>query len=62
MALFAREGFKVSLAGGITLDSLHEFADIPISIVVVGKAIRGAPDPAAAAAEFRQLMARTWRA
>ena len=62
MELFVREGFKVSLAGGITLDSLRDFAHIPISIVVVGKAIRGAPDPAAAAAEFQQIMAQAWRA
>jgi len=53
-------GYKVTLAGGITTQSLALFRDLPLSVVVVGKAIHRAQDPPASASEIRSTMARLW--
>lgn len=55
-------GFRVTLAGGITLDSLGFFRTLPVSVVVVGKAIHQAEDPLASVSELRAEMARLWPA
>ena len=54
------KGFEVTLAGGITAESLPFFRDLPISVVVVGKAIHQAQNPAASAREIRSTIAHLW--
>jgi 3-hexulose-6-phosphate synthase len=53
-------GFKVTVTGGITNQSLPFFADLPVAVVISGRGIREAADPRAAAAEFRATMHRLW--
>ena len=54
------KGFEVTLAGGITAESLPFFRDLPISVVVVGKAIHQAQNPAASAIEIGSTIAHLW--
>ncbi len=49
-------GVKVSVAGGIKQATVDQVVKSGANIVVVGAAIYGAPDPAAAAAEIRKLV------
>jgi 3-dehydro-L-gulonate-6-phosphate decarboxylase len=53
-------GFKITVTGGITVDLVPFFQDLPISILIAGRAIHQAPDPAASANEFRSTIARLW--
>jgi 3-dehydro-L-gulonate-6-phosphate decarboxylase len=53
-------GFKVTVTGGITVDLLPFFQDLPVSIIIAGRAIHQAPDPAASAHEMRTAIARLW--
>jgi 3-dehydro-L-gulonate-6-phosphate decarboxylase len=53
-------GFKVTVTGGITNQSLPFFADLAVSVVISGRGIREAADPRAAATEFRATMHRLW--
>jgi 3-dehydro-L-gulonate-6-phosphate decarboxylase len=53
-------GFKVTITGGITVDLLPFFQDLPVSIIIAGRAIHQAPDPPAAALELRSTIARLW--
>jgi hypothetical protein len=53
-------GFKITVTGGITLDKLPFFQDLPVSILIAGRAIHQSPDPAASANEFRSTIARLW--
>jgi hypothetical protein len=53
-------GFKVTVTGGITTRLLPFFQDLAVSVVICGRGIREAPDPRAAAAEFRGMMQRLW--
>jgi 3-dehydro-L-gulonate-6-phosphate decarboxylase len=53
-------GFKVTVTGGITVDLLPFFQDLPVSIIIAGRAIHQAPDPAAAARELRTAIAHLW--
>ncbi len=53
-------GFKVTVTGGITVDLLPFFQDLPVSIIIAGRAIHQAPDPVASALEFRSTIARLW--
>ena len=53
-------GFKITVTGGITLDLLPFFQDLPVSIIIAGRAIHQAPDPAASANQFRSTIARLW--
>ncbi len=46
-------GFRVSVAGNLTLETLPRFAGVPISVFVVGRAIRETDDPQATARQFR---------
>ncbi len=61
MRRLADLGFKVTVAGGVELDDLPRFADVPIHVFTVGRAIRAAADPAAAAQAFQEAIARTYR-
>ena len=53
-------GFKITVTGGITLDLLPFFQDLPVSIIIVGRAIHQAPDPAASARQVRTEIHRLW--
>jgi 3-dehydro-L-gulonate-6-phosphate decarboxylase len=53
-------GFKVTVTGGITNQSLPFFADLAVAVVISGRGIREVADPRSAAAEFRGTMHRLW--
>jgi 3-dehydro-L-gulonate-6-phosphate decarboxylase len=53
-------GFKMTVTGGITPKLLPFFQDLPVSIIIAGRAIHRSPDPAAAALEMRSAIARLW--
>lgn len=53
-------GFKMSIAGGIDLESVPFFEGLDISVLIVGRAIRETPDPAATAAAFRTKIDEIW--
>lgn len=55
-----RMGFKVSVAGGLGLDMIPFFQGIDISVIVIGRAIRENPDPAATARKFREAINIYW--
>lgn len=55
-------GFKITVTGGITTELLPFFQDLPVSIIIAGRAIHQAADPAAAAGEFRAAIHRLWGA
>ena len=42
--------YKVTVTGGMTVDILPFFADLPVSVLICGRGIREAPDPRAYAA------------
>ena len=54
-------GFKVSIADGVTKDTLKLFKGIPIYAVVMGGAIRKADDPVAAAKDIQKELEEIWR-
>ncbi len=47
-------GFKMSVAGGIDLDTLSFFKGLDISVFIIGRAIYAAPEPEKAAMAFRE--------
>ena len=53
-------GFKVTVTGGLALEDLPLFAGIPIHVFIAGRSIRDAADPALAARQFKQSIARLW--
>lgn len=53
-------GFKVTVTGGITKDTLVFFQSLNVSVVICGRGIREAVDPRLAAHEFRAEIARLW--
>ncbi len=53
-------GFGVSVTGGITPTDLGLFRHIPVKVFIVGRALSEAPDPVAAAREFKQKIAELW--
>jgi 3-dehydro-L-gulonate-6-phosphate decarboxylase len=53
-------GYKVTVTGGLTLELLPFFADLPVSILICGRSIREQPDPRMAAREIRMAIARLW--
>ncbi len=53
-------GFKVTVTGGITKDTLAFFRPLDVSVVICGRGIREAADPRLAAREFHAEMARLW--
>jgi 3-dehydro-L-gulonate-6-phosphate decarboxylase len=55
-------GFRVTVTGGITAELLPFFQDLPVSIIIAGRAIHQSPDPAASALEMRSAIARLWGA
>ncbi len=55
-----RMGFKISVAGGLDLDTIAFFQGIDISVFIIGRAIRETPDPAATARRFRSVINQYW--
>ncbi|HEX5943425.1 MAG TPA: orotidine 5'-phosphate decarboxylase / HUMPS family protein [Anaerolineales bacterium] len=53
-------GFKLTVTGGLTLELLPFFADLPVSVLICGRGIREASDPRAAAHEMRAAIATLW--
>jgi 3-dehydro-L-gulonate-6-phosphate decarboxylase len=53
-------GYKVTVTGGLTLDLLPFFADLPVATLICGRSIREQPDPRMAAREIRLAIARLW--
>lgn len=53
-------GFKVTVTGGVKAKDIPLFAGLPVYIFIAGRAILGAADPAAAAQEFQNMIARTF--
>ena len=53
-------GFKVTVTGGITVELLPFFQDLPVSVIITGRAIHQAPDPAASARQIRSTIHRLW--
>ncbi len=53
-------GLKVSLAGGVSIDDIKFFKDLDIYIFIVGRSIRDAADPNAAAKNFKLEIDKYW--
>ena len=53
-------GFKVTVTGGITSESIPFFQNIPVTAIIIGRAIHAAKDPIASAMEIRSIIARLW--
>ena len=53
-------GFKISVAGGLSLDMVRFFKDIDITVFVIGRAIREDKDPIAAARRFQEEINKYW--
>ena len=53
-------GFKVTATGGLTLELLPFFADLPVSVLICGRGIREASDPRATAHEMRLAISELW--
>ncbi|WP_366180344.1 orotidine 5'-phosphate decarboxylase / HUMPS family protein [Actinomyces timonensis] len=53
-------GFTVTITGGVTPADLPAFADHPVGIVIAGRSIVAAADPAAAAAELKRAIEEVW--
>jgi 3-dehydro-L-gulonate-6-phosphate decarboxylase len=54
-------GFKLTVTGGLTLELLPFFADLPVSVLICGRGIREAADPRAAARQMRQSIQELWK-
>jgi 3-dehydro-L-gulonate-6-phosphate decarboxylase len=53
-------GYKVTVTGGITLDLLPFFADLPAAVLICGRGIREDADPRGAARKMRLAMNELW--
>jgi 3-dehydro-L-gulonate-6-phosphate decarboxylase len=53
-------GFKITVTGGLNVELLPFFQELPVSIIICGRGIRETADPAAAAREMRTTIARLW--
>lgn len=53
-------GFTVTITGGVSPKDLLTFAGHDVGIVIAGRAIVAADDPAAAAKELRDTLAEVW--
>ena len=56
----AAMGFTVTVTGGVSAADLPAFAGRRVGIVIAGRAIVAADDPAAAAAELRTTVEEVW--
>lgn len=53
-------GFKVSVTGGLEVETLPLFAGIDVYTFIAGRGIRDASDPRQAARDFKAEIARIW--
>jgi len=53
-------GFKVSVTGGLELETLKLFEGIPVYTFIAGRSIREAQDPTKAVKEFKAEIQRIW--
>ncbi|UVD81883.1 3-keto-L-gulonate-6-phosphate decarboxylase UlaD [Mycoplasma iguanae] len=53
-------GFLVTVTGGVELEDIKYFKDLPIYIFIAGRSIRDAKDPAAAAKAFKDEFNKYW--
>ncbi len=53
-------GFKISIAGGLEMDTVAFFRGLPVTVFIIGRAIRENPDPVASARRFRALINEIW--
>ena len=53
-------GYKITVTGGMTIDLLPFFADLPVSVLICGRGIREAPDPRGAARQMRLAIEDLW--
>ncbi|MBN3534834.1 3-keto-L-gulonate-6-phosphate decarboxylase UlaD [Mycoplasma procyoni] len=53
-------GFKVTVTGGVEVEDIKLFKDIPIYIFIAGRSIRDAADPEQAAKEFKDEFKKYW--
>ena len=53
-------GFRVTATGGISVNSIPAFRDVPVSIFIVGRSIVQAANPLAAAQEFQSAIEATY--
>ena len=49
-------GFKVTVTGGVTVNDIPKLKQLPIFVIIAGRAIRNAPDPLAAAQQFKEAL------
>lgn len=54
-------GFTVTVTGGVSVDDLPTFAGTPVGIVIAGRSIVDAQDPAEAAALLQQRISEVWQ-
>ncbi|AFR70360.1 3-keto-L-gulonate-6-phosphate decarboxylase UlaD [Brachyspira pilosicoli] len=54
-------GFKVSVTGGLEIDTLKLFKDINVFTFITGRSIRDAEDPAKEARKFKEEILKYWR-
>ena len=53
-------GFKMSITGGMTMELLPFFADLPVSVLICGRGIREADEPRNAARDMHLALAHLW--
>lgn len=53
-------GFKVTVTGGVALEDIKLFKDIPIYIFIAGRSLRDAENPELAAKAFKDEFAKYW--
>ncbi|QGZ97797.1 3-dehydro-L-gulonate-6-phosphate decarboxylase [Mycoplasma sp. NEAQ87857] len=54
-------GFKVTVTGGVSLEDIQLFKDIPIYIFIAGRSLRDANDPLKAGESFQNEFAKYWK-
>lgn len=54
-------GFKLTITGGVTVDDIKLFKDIPVYIFIAGRSIRDALNPELAAKEFKNEFNKYWK-
>ncbi|MBF1708959.1 MAG: orotidine 5'-phosphate decarboxylase, partial [Streptococcus sanguinis] len=53
-------GFRVSVTGGLNIDTLKLFEGVDVFTFIAGRGITEAEDPAAAARAFKDEIKRIW--
>lgn len=61
VAKLAKKGFKVTITGGVALEDIKLFKDIPVYIFIAGRSLRDAENPELAAKAFKDEFAKYWK-